>query len=171
MKLKPLTREDCEVARHWRNECLATLRTPYFITEEMQSTFYDDVICSRNSPHRYWGISEDKTLIAMCGITDVAFENSIGEISLIVNPDYKRKGYGEKAVDLLLNKAFNQMGLKTVFGEVYCSNESGVKFWSNVCDKYEGYKTLLLDRKFWEGKFHDSIYFSINKENFSNAHR
>lgn len=168
MKLQPLTREDCETARHWRNECLETLRTPYFLTEEMQSDFYGNVICNRNSPHRYWGVYEDgcDATIGLVGVTDIGWENSIAEISLIVNPQYQKKGFGVKAVELLLDKAFNQMGLKTVFGECYEVNLNGVAFWKKIVTRYKGSTAVLPSRKFWDGKFWDSYYFSIDRKDF-----
>ena len=180
MKLKPLTREDCETARGWRNECLETLRTPYFLTKEMQSEFYDNVICNRNSSHRYWSLHQDlsgiektadwcgaKSLVGIGGITDIEWENSIGEISLIIDSRLRGIGFGDIIVGLLLNRAFNQMGLKTVCGECYYSNGAGIAFWRKIVEKYKGYSTTLPDRKFWAGKYHNSMYFSIHREEFN----
>ena len=170
MKLKPLTREDCERARQWRNECLETLRTPYELTEKMQSGFYDSVICNRGSCHRYWGIyttGPHGHLVGMCGITDIEWENSIGEISLIIDPKEARNGYGTKAVVAVLDRAFNRMGLKTVYGEVNGCNTNGIGFWKKIAQRYDGYTTTLPSRKFYYGTYHDSLYFSIDKERFN----
>lgn len=170
MELRELTREDCEYVRQWRNESLVSLRTPYRLTREMQSDFYDNVICNRDSPHKYWGICPgiQEYICGMGGITNIQWENSIGEISLIICPKNTGIGYGTKAVDLLLDKAFNFMGLKTVFGECYLCN-SAVSFWEKITEKYNGTKAFLPNRKFWDGDFYQSLYFSIDKDKFNNV--
>ena len=163
MILKELTREDCEHAREWRNQCLETLRTPYALTEEMQSEFYDNVICDRNSPHRYWGVHDkNDVLIGLGGITYIQWENSIGEISLILDPEKRGNGLGTSAVDELLKKAFKQIGLKTVFGECYTCNKAGVEFWIKIRDKYKGTSVMLPNRKLWDGRHYSGMYFSID---------
>ena len=86
MILKELTREDCEHAREWRNKCLESLRTPYALTKEMQSGFYDSVICNRDSCHRYWGVHDlNDVLVGFGGITNIETANQIGEISFIID--------------------------------------------------------------------------------------
>ncbi len=183
MKLRVLDREDCEQVRLWRNEDLVSWRTPYYLTKEMQEGFYENVVCNRNSPHRYWGMvldSEDGTgtfqsplirrpLIGSGGITNIQWENSIGEITLTIDPEMAGKGYGKKAVDLLLGQAFNFMGLKTVFGECYESNEAGCSFWKKIVTRYKSYSTILPNRKFWKNNFHNSFYFSIDKDDFNES--
>lgn len=168
MTLKELTREDCEHAREWRNQCLETLRTPYALTKEMQSEFYDNVICNRNSPDRYWGVhDENDVLIGLGGVNNIQFENSIGEISLILDPEKRGNGLGTSAVEELLDKAFSYLGLKTVCGECYECNMSGVDFWKKIADRYNGMKTSLPNRKFWKGGYYPSLYFSIDREEFN----
>ncbi len=180
MILKELSREDCEQVRKWRNECLETLRTPYMLTKEIQSDFYDNVVCNRNSCHRYWGLHENqegietkvaifcgtKSLVGAGGITNIEYENSIGEISLIMRPEMRDRGYGSSAVDLLLDKAFNYMGLKTVFGECYYCNDAHL-FWRNTLNRYGTYFADLPDRKLWKGKHYGSVYFSVNGDAFN----
>jgi RimJ/RimL family protein N-acetyltransferase len=181
MKLVIPTLEDCEQTRKWRNESLVVLRTPYELTEEMQEDFYKNVICNRNSPHRYWSLNSKieisgadvpvdemeiaNLLMAFGGLTFIEWENRLARISLIVNPDYQREGYGEEAVGLILDKAFNYLNLQTVCGECYKCNPA-VKFWDKIIDKYGAYTTLLPNRKYWKGRYWDSVYFSIDKNDY-----
>ena len=184
MKLEPLTLQQCQQVRLWRNECLETLRTPYPLTEEQQEAFYRDVVCDRNSPHRYFAIIDEvaknageeiarrkaKALsieslgfLGMGGLTHIQWENRIGEISLIIDPERRGKGDGKKAVDLLLDQAFNYLNLKTVFGECYKSNPAW-RFWQKLNNAY---LTDLPKRKYFDGKYWDSLYFSIDKESYA----
>jgi len=157
------TKEEVEIVRQWRNNCLISLRTPYPLSPEMQEDFYKDVICNRSSRHRFFSIEEDGCFVGFGGLTDIQSENRIAEISLIVNPDMRHNGIGEKCVEKILDYAFKQLNLKTVFGECYECNLSGKKFWEGITKKYKGYVTMLPNRKFWDGKYHNSLYFSIGE--------
>lgn len=168
MKLQVLSLEDCEKIRLWRNEQMIHLRTPFLLTKEMQEDFYVNVVCNRNSPARYWGVWESKLLLGIVGITNIQWENSIGEITLVLKPEQSGKGYGEKAVELVLDQAFNFLNLKTVFGECYISNPAKL-FWEKIVQKYHSHSCFLPNRKYWHGKYYGSIYFSIDRDEFNNS--
>lgn len=173
MELRILSLEDCEQVRLWRNQSMESLRTPYELTREMQAKFYGDVICNPDSPHRYWGIWKFVPLqqiaftgspppIGYGGITNIQWENRIGEIALLIDPKMRDKGYGKEAVRLLLDKAFNYLNLQTVCGEVYSCNPAGVEFWQT----FKGIQhcwTVLRNRKYWNGDFWDGAYFSFDR--------
>lgn len=177
MKLGVLTRGQCQQVRLWRNECLETLRTPYPLTEEMQDRFYDDVICNPNSRHRYYAIAlnvkqtfiddrlkdrECERFIGMGGLTKIQWENRIAEISLMIAPEYRKKGYGKEAVFLLLDEAFNRLNLKTVCGEVYTCNPD-YEFWAKMNTELHGNSWVALpQRKYWNGRYYNSVYFSFD---------
>ncbi len=168
MILKPLSLDDMETVRGWRNSVLETLRTPYMLTREMQEDYYRKVICDRNSTTRYWGfweISPDN-FIGYGGIEHIEWENSRGEISVLINPDYRRIGYGVKAVQLILDQAFNYMNLFSVHAEVYtCANYG---FWQKMADKYcDGQGVLLPCTKYYNGAYWDSYYHTFFKEAFN----
>ena len=166
MKLVIPTLEDVRAIRLWRNDCLVSLRTSYELAEEMQDHFYKETLCNRSSPDRYWSAYKGDKLIGFCGITNIQRENRIGEISLIVNPKYRNEKFGNKIVDLILDKAFNYLNLKTVEGECYFCNPAKL-FWEKITKKYNGYYTILSNRKFWEGHYHNSYYFSIDEASFN----
>jgi RimJ/RimL family protein N-acetyltransferase len=151
----------------WRNDRIETLRTPYFLNTDMQEDFYKNVISNKNSNHRYFAIENNyNNFVAFGGITNIQHENSIAEISLIVNPGYIQKGYGAESAECLLKHAFGNMNLYNIYGECYKCNETGVKFWEKLTDKYNGYKTILPRRKFYNNAYWDSLYFNINKNDF-----
>lgn len=164
MKLKPVTLENLELVRQWRNECLETLRTPYPLTEEQQKEFYASLI-SRASPHRYYELWDDGRFVGLGGITYIQWENRCGEISLIIDPTLRGTGNGRRAVEELYRHAFYELNLNMVFGECYECN-SACAFWLNLTTKYGGYATHLKQRKFWQGIYWDSLYFSVTKEQY-----
>lgn len=170
MEFRELSQADCEQIRQWRNQVPEALRTPFALTKEMQEQFYKEIICNRNSRSRFWGIwIKDKissNFIGMCGLENVQWENSTAEISIILNSDYKGKGFGTKVIDILLNKAFNELKFETIFGECYQCNPS-INFWEKIVKKYNGTDAHLPKRKYWNGKFYDSMYFIIDKEDYN----
>ena len=191
MKLEVLTLEQCQQVRIWRNAEMEVWRTPFMLTDEMQKAFYYDIPCSRKKNHRYWAIIDEKEkynpekiaekqalllgkplgFIGMGGITHIQFENSIGEITLIIDPEKRKDGLGEKAVDLLLDQAFNYLNLRTVFGECYKCNTESIGFWRRITEGYKGYLASLPSRKYWQGLYYPSLYFSIDKNDFNNSNK
>lgn len=179
MKLEPLTKEQCELVRQWRNADLVGLRTPYMLTEHIQKDFYDNVICNRNSHHRYWAIIKEvdtkgiakiaewsgagNTFVGMGGLTNIQWENRLAEISLIIDPTQQGKELGTKAVDLLLDQAFHYLNLTVLYGECYLCNEKALAFWKKIAGERRAITVILPNRKYWCGKYWDSFYFSIRK--------
>lgn len=169
MKLSPLTKENCTEIRITRNEYLFGLRTPFLLTQEMQEDFYQNIVCNRTAPHRYWAFMNEYQFVGMGGLTNIQWENELAEISLIIKQEFQEEGLGKKGVGLLLDQAFNYLNLNTVCGECYLCNPA-VKFWEKITKKYNGYSTKLPNRKYWNGKFWDALYFSIGKDEFRKAH-
>ena len=162
MKLTALTKEDAEQARQWRNEQLQTLRTPFLLTKEMQEDFYLKHICARDSRERFFAVREDR-LVAMVGFVKIEWENHLAEISNICAPglNYKRM----QTVELQLHEGFMNLGLQNIYFECYHCDPS-LQFWQEVVERYGAYTTVLKNRKYWGGKYWDSLYFNIRKEDF-----
>jgi hypothetical protein len=156
--LRVLTADECEVVRQWRNLDLSPWRTPYYLTEEQQQDFYREVVCNRNTPHRFWAVDEGGRFAGMVGLTNIQWENRTAELNLIMGPDMHK--LADAAVDLLLEQAFDFVGLLTVCGECYlCSPQ--LMFWRRKVEGLGAYSTTLPKRKLWQGKMWDSLWFSI----------
>jgi RimJ/RimL family protein N-acetyltransferase len=177
IQLKALSKGDLEKVRDWRNQVPETLRTPFLLTKEMQEQYYHDVICNRDSNTRYWGIHEveldqigpdkfehDSKLIGYGGIENIIWDYRIGEISIIMNPAVRGKGFGTKAVGKILDEAFKNLGLEVVWGECYLCGAVG--FWEKYCKRHERcfFTTTLPRRKFYDEKYWDSFYFCFTKD-------
>lgn len=164
MKLTNVEKKDAEKIRTWRNEGLEALRTPFLLTKEMQEDFYNNVISNRNSNNRFWAVREDAaqwSFIGMIGLVNIEWENSIGEISMLIDPSERNKGVGEQVIDMLFNQGFNFLNLSNIYGECYKCNPA-LTFWEKICKKYNGYMTMLPSRKYYNGEYYDSMYFNIN---------
>ena len=172
IELHALSREDMETIRKWRAGCMETLRTPFLLTREMQEQYYESVICNRNSTTRYWAlrlpVQEDgetfHRLVGYGGLENIIWENRNGEISLLISPDYRGKGYGRQAVELFLEQAFEYINLENVHGEVYKSGHW--KFWQKILEDYQGFATWLPERKYYRGIYYPSMYFNFNRNDW-----
>ncbi len=154
--------EDAGLISNWRNDARSTLRTTGFCTIDSQEKFIENL---DPKVHRYYSFVDGGDLVAFGGLTCIQWENRIAEISLIVDPDQYRNGHGSDATDMILDEAFNKLNLKTVFGECYKSNPAH-EFWFRLTEKYEGYTTILPNRKFWNGEYFGSLYFSIDGKTY-----
>jgi len=180
MEFKVLTLDDCLEVAKWRNETLNALRTPYGLTDEQQEDFYNNVVCDRKANARYWGISINaKTerwnerqgkfteidfdkIIGMAGIENIEWENSRGEISLILDPNERGNGAGVDALEMLLNKGFNELNLNSIWGVCYECNPA-TSFWEREVNRYNAFTAILPDMKFYQGKYWKGFYFSFNR--------
>lgn len=169
MILKPLSITDMEQVRIWRNEVPETLRTPYMLTYEQQEKYYQEVICDRGGTTRYWGFWDDikepfESFVGYGGIENIQWENRIGEISVLINPLYRGAGLGREAVKLIFCQAFKILNLNAIWGECYLSSPA-VKFWEKLIAEYRAFSVELPHRKYWNGVYWPSLYFTFYQEN------
>ena len=163
MILTDVTLKDVEKIRQWRNLDLSMYRTSYFLTKEMQEDFYFNMISNRDSNSRFYALEEDNFFIGMVGLVNISLENRNAEISIVIDPELRGQGYGTKAIELLLTNGFNGVNLENIYGECYwCS--PALDFWRKTCETYKVKLNVLPARKFYNGKYYDSIYFNFNKE-------
>jgi len=168
MQLKILSHSDVEQARIWRNDNMSMNRTPHLLTQEQQGRFYQEVICNRNANARYWGIWEEEIFIGMGEIINISTENRNGEIGLSMHPDYI--GAAGQAIGVILEQGFDYLNLENIYGEVYkCS--AYLEIWKATALKFNAISCYLPCRKFWEGKYYDSILFTINKGDWKACHK
>lgn len=165
LELRALGLSDMEMIRGWRAGAMETLRTPMMLTREQQEAWYRDVICDRRSLTRYWGLwapsGQYSMFVGYGGIENIEWENRRGEISLLIGPDYRGRGYGREAVRLFLDRAFNYLNLDWVWGECYMCGHP--EFWRRCAEEYGGLTQVLRARKFYAGDYRDSLYFTFER--------
>ncbi len=157
-------KEDVEAVRLWRNQAMEVLRTPFMLTQEMQEDFYANVICNRHTSARYWSVvlEKDGTVVGLTGLVGIEWENRLAEISLMIDPEQRENGYGEEALAQLLRKGFHELNLENIYGECYLCNPATI-FWKKMIKKYGALTTELPRRKFWHGRYWNSLYFNFER--------
>lgn len=133
---QPLTFEECQLVRHWRNDPIVTpmLRTGAKTYEE-QAEFFKTVIDNpSNRDHRFYALEVGGVFVGMGGLTYLRRNPGDAEISLILHPSYRGLGIGPVAVDALLREA-QRLGLKSVCGECYATGH--VPFWTSQIRRHK----------------------------------
>lgn len=147
---------------YWRDKELHTLRTSDLTGHgESQRKWVD----SLRETEKYFfiylkEIYKQLEFLGYCGLDKIHLANRTAEISLLISPFCRRKGYGRKAIDELLKFSFEVLNLNLIYGESYQTTDS-IEFWYKVGFKKEG---VLRMRKYWAGDYYDSIMFSMTRE-------
>lgn len=165
LELRALEPEDMSAIVRWRNDAMETLRTPHLTTMAQQASWYEvEIAHPSESRTRYWGLWLELTLVGYGGIEHIEWENRRGEISLLVGPEHRGKGYGREAVGLFLRQAFMHLNLEHVWGEVY--NCGHVAFWERMVETFQGFSTMLPAHKYWNGRYYGALYFDFSRSAF-----
>ena len=160
MILEAMTLDDAQVVRTWRNDRPDALRTPYPLSESEQRAWYVD------HDGRFFSLIEDDILAGYGGIQHVQWESRIGELSLLMAPEYEHAR--AEGLDLILWQAFDAMRLDTVYAEVYECNRD-IAWWRWFAGGPECTIARLPNRKWYQARYWNSLYISIDRRAYEAA--
>ena len=90
---------------------------------------------------------------------NISEANSSAELSVIVgDPDDRHQGYGAEAMRMLLDYAFEELGMNRVGLSVFEFNEDAISTYEKLGFREEGRLRGALKR---DGAFYDAILMSI----------
>jgi len=104
--------------------------------------------------------------ISLCKINWVDRSGTTG--MLIGSPDNRGKGYGEEAKKLLLDYAFNRLGLNRITAEALENNKVSIKCLEKCGYKKEG---TMRESSFRNGKFINNVLMSILKKDWDKLNK
>ena len=171
MRLAPVEAWMQKQIAAWRVEARETLRTPGLWPLERQEAWFRNVVCNPESRHRYFALVAEEhgdSLVGVGGLVNIEWENRRAEISLLLDPQWRRQGLGWRGALLLYDEAFEMMGLNSVWGECYLSNEAGVKLWSGIVEQYGGQAVTMLNTQWRRGKWWGSMLFAVTQREYMN---
>lgn len=97
--------------------------------------------------------------IGVISLMNVSTANGAAELSVIVgDPQDRRHGFGAEAIELLLDYAFDELGLNRVSLSVFEFNEDAISTYGDLGFREEGRLRRALKR---DGAFHDAILMSV----------
>lgn len=167
-----LSIDDMDLIVKWRAKNPEGARTPYLLTLDNEYDFYNEVISNRLANARYWAVrwedEDDDELLGMVGLNPITWESRRGEVSIIIDPDKRGLGIGTEAIAVLLEKAFEELNLEYVYGEVYTCNKY-YAFWEAMVEHYNG-KSFITPwvTKLWHGVA-QSMLFQIDVDGYDES--
>ncbi|MGV9002855.1 GNAT family N-acetyltransferase [Flavobacterium sp.] len=112
-----------------------------------------------------WGITikSDDKIIGIIGHYRIQPENYRTEIGYMILPEHSGKGYVTEAVKAVVEYGFNEMNLHSIEAVIDPDN-----FASERVLLKNGFvkEAHILENEFFEGKFWDSVIYSVLKRNF-----
>jgi len=166
-----LTADIPKSARYWRNlpEVWRWCRQRTLLTEHEQQEWIEKI--HYDPSIKMFGVycssKETKDYVGVCGLTSLDLQNSKAEFSLYISPEHQGRGYGQKALGLLLAHAFMDFGLRRIWGEVFEGNPA-MKMFKGLGFQHEG----TLRSSYWKnGRFIDSDIVSLLTEEWQRAQR
>lgn len=150
-------------AREWRNtpEIRKWCRQYSLISEDNQSDWLNDLIDDRSI--KMFSIDVEGRPVGVCGLTSIDRVNQRAEFSMYIAPKEQRKGYGKKALILLMMHGFNDQNLNRIWGESFDGNPAMILF----KELGFGYEGRQKEAYFREGKFIDSHIVAITRSEFN----
>lgn len=118
--------EILEVLR-WRNHPFVRqfMNNDAAISEQEHHNFVNMLKKTRHFA-RYWKVDN----IGVVYLNKIDRDNRTAYLGIYINPDNPATGKGARLMSILLKAAFYQLGLKTIFLEVFESNIAAIKLYS-----------------------------------------
>ena len=164
--LREITFDDIAIINEWRNDkdTVDLLGANFrYINIETDREWINNYQRSRSNQVRC-AICDKTGIIGMISLVDIDYINSKAEMHLIIGNNASRgKGYGNDAIVLMLNHAFNNLNLNKVYLTVLSYNNIAIRLYYKNGFRKEG---ILRQEIFKSGKYVDCIIMSILREEF-----
>lgn len=109
-------------------------------------------------------LTNDNCLIGSCQLFDLHPVFRTAELQIrIGDKEYKSKGYGTIALNMLLDYGFKNLNLNRIFLQVFGDNIRAIKSYNKVGFVTEG---TLRQAAFIEGEYKDIVFMGILKDEF-----
>ena len=137
------------------------------ITEEQAKSF---VACSDNAIEDGCSLNyavvddSDDEYLGTISLKELDLKNKNAEYAVSFRKCAQGKGTALEATKILLDKAFNELGLHRVYLNVLTTNIRANKFYEKVGFKFEGTSRGIL----WhEGEFKDLNWYAMTEDDFN----
>lgn len=93
----------------------------------------------------------------------IRWTNRKASLTIYLPPENRGKGYGKKALSMLLDHGFNNLKFHRLEGEVYEYNLVSIRLMEQFGFRLEG---RLRQAKQYRGKFHDILVYGLLAEEY-----
>lgn len=163
--LSPRNSEDIEIFTKWLNDFQVTDytgRSSQILTLDGEKQYLEQP----NSEGVYFAIVtlDNDEMIGTVSLEKIDHLNRTATLGIFIGEaEYRNKGYGTEAINLILDYGFNYLNMYSIELRVLEFNDRAA-----ACYKKCGFKEMGRRRKekFINGKYYDTIYMDILKEEF-----
>jgi len=145
----------------WRNhpDIMQWTRQNSPLTESEMDQWYDRL--TTDPTKKVFGIETTKapTIVGTCGFSDINLVHGTAQFSLLIGPEFQRKGYGRSALIELLKHGFKDLRLNLIWGESIEENPA-----LHLFSQFFQMEGTLRQRFYKNGQFKNSQIFSILKK-------
>ena len=165
--LKAVQDEDIESIRLWRNIQIGVLRQQFPISREQQVSYYSNKIFptmrEETPANILMSLYRRDELIGYGGLVHLSWQDSRGEISFLLNPEFTqdKRLYKEKHLiflKLVADLAFTDLSLNKIFTETWATRREHIDNLENFGFKLEG---IFKSHVKIDGKFEDALVHRI----------
>jgi RimJ/RimL family protein N-acetyltransferase len=167
--LSPITTEDAEQYCLWLNNLELTKYLS--LAHQQIGVFKEKQLLTKmlEQGNQVFAIVEKSTdqLLGNCSLFNLNLRNSIGELGIFIGESqYLGKGYGEEAINLLLDYGFNIYNLHNIMLEVYAYNTRAIKCYQKCGFQFAGRRR---EEKQIAGQRFDLLYMDILRDEFQGS--
>lgn len=163
--LSPINPEDAEIYTKWMNDLEVSIYTtsaPRIYTLAKEKEILDQI--SKEGYNFAIIDSEKEIVIGNCGLINVDLINRKAELGIFIgDKEYRSKGYGAEAIELLLDYSFNLLNLNSIMLIVKAFNKRAIK-----CYEKSGFKLIGKRREasIFGNQKYDECYMDILASEF-----
>lgn len=167
--LSPRNSQDVEIFTKWLNDFQVTDytgRSGSIVTLEGEKQYLEQTESEEKRQFVIVTLDKDE-MIGTVGVEKIDRLNQTGRLGIFIGEaEYRSNGYGTEAINLILEYGFHYLNLNSIQLKVYEFNQRAI-----TCYEKCGFQEMGRRRKanFVNGKFYDTIYMDILREEFEQA--
>ena len=164
--LKPLTMEDMELIRLWRNQQMDVLRQKKEISKSEQISYFEKNIVTlfdKEKPSQLlFSYFKDNILVGYGGLVHLSWDDKRAEMSFLLNPIYIKndniyKEYFSQFIAFMKQINFDQLFFHKLFTETYEHRNFHINILVDSGFQLEG---ILRDHVYLNKKYFNSLIHS-----------
>lgn len=162
--LRLMTREDTDNIIKWRNNDEVRSQFIYQkpFTKESHEKWIETMVETGKVVQMIIVLNDGDRPIGSVYVRDIDDEHKKGEYGIFIGEmDCLSKGYGTEAAELMVQYAFEYLGLHKLMLRVYADNERAIKSYEKAGFVKEAY---LKDDVYVQGKYRDIVLMAIFNE-------
>lgn len=167
--LRPLGAAQLEQSRQWVNDprIARSLLRVLPVSQPEQERWFQG-ICT-DSSRLVWAVFEGPNHVGNCGLYHMDLLHRRAEAWFLLGLEESRgRGLGLEMAELLLEYAFDSLGLHKVYLHVGADNRTALKMYTAAGFEIEG---TLVDEYFLAGHYHDVLRMRLLDNQWRQLHR